>query len=209
MARLLGVTRQRVHQLLVRHLAAGTIRLADERNPSLMIARSDDPVMLLRQEMERVLSALPDPGAATVTAQQISSVVHLPPELVGSILEELAGGGLIARAGSGTMTTYQLTAAGTAHCQRRSDARRVAPPEARIPFRSERIQAVLDHMARHGPARAITLSQELDISFQSMNALMQYLKRRGLASKADVARSAPHQITEAGRRVLQAFQQRA
>jgi DNA-binding IclR family transcriptional regulator len=206
LAERLGVTRQRVHQLVVRHLRAGTIRVADERKPGLMIARHDDPVVLLRQEAARVLSALPDPDAPAVTARRIGTVVHMSADGVAGLLEALVRQQLVARA---EPDGYQLTAAGATHCQRRSDVRRATAPDTRLPFRSERIRAVLDHMASHAAVRTVSLSRELDIPFQSMNALMQYLKRRGLVSKPDQARSAPHQVTDAGRRVLQALRRQA
>ncbi len=62
----LGVTPQRVHQLIVRLHAQGRVRLSDQGKILHIVARSDDPSLLLTHDEERILSALPDEAATTV-----------------------------------------------------------------------------------------------------------------------------------------------
>jgi predicted transcriptional regulator len=204
----LGVTRQYVHNLMVQHLAAGRIRVADETNTGLMIARSDDPTILLRKQEERVLSALPDVEAEGVTVTQINRVLAMRREQIETSLSGLVLKGLVSMQGTGSQAEYWLTPSGATHCQRRADARRAAWSFPRESFRSDRLRSVLAHLAAHGPARSVDISRILGIPFQSMNALMQYLKRRGLASKTGEEKTAPYEITSQGRTVLSALQLR-
>jgi Mn-dependent DtxR family transcriptional regulator len=62
------------------------------------------------------------------------------------------------------------------------------------------VRTVLERLAE-APARTVAIGRELGIARHTMNALMQYLKRRGLARKAGGGLFAPHEITDAGRRV--------
>lgn len=73
---LLGVTRQRVHQLVVALYALGWVRLADPSFASFAIALKDDPSILLGPEQVRVLSALPETEATTLS--KVALVVGMP-----------------------------------------------------------------------------------------------------------------------------------
>lgn len=53
------------------------------------------------------------------------------------------------------------------------------------------------------------MGNDLDVDHSSMNALMQYLKRRGLVKKAGDAFHAPHEITAEGQYVRQEMNRRA
>ena len=57
---------QRGHQLIVRLHAQGRVRLSDRGKILHIVARSDDPSLLLTHDEERILSALPDEAATTV-----------------------------------------------------------------------------------------------------------------------------------------------
>ena len=63
----LGVTRQRVHQLIVKLHAQGRLKLDEQGKVFHIIARSDDPTILLTWEEERLLSVLPDEEPTSVT----------------------------------------------------------------------------------------------------------------------------------------------
>lgn len=208
LVRRLGVTKQRILQLVVRHVAAGHVKVADATNVLLMIARQDDPTILLSREQERILSALPEPDAPAVTVQRVSAVVHLQLSRVVEMLQDLCAKQLVAQRRAGQERVYRLAPAGAAHCQRRSDVRRASPPAERRSFRSDRVRQVLHYLATNGAARTRDVGEELGIPNLSMNALMQYLKRRGLARKVGEAQYAPHQITEQGRKVLSQLQHR-
>ena len=62
----LGISSQRVHQLVIRMVALGFLRVGDERHPLRIVCRADDDSVLLRITEERILSALPQGGATTV-----------------------------------------------------------------------------------------------------------------------------------------------
>jgi hypothetical protein len=60
----LGVTRQRVRQLIVRLHALGRIAFGDPDDPFWIVMRAEDKSLILSYDEERVLSALPRERAA-------------------------------------------------------------------------------------------------------------------------------------------------
>jgi DNA-binding IclR family transcriptional regulator len=196
LARELGISRQMAHQNIVRLLALGLLRSADPDRPTQLVALATDTTLLLRIGEERVLSAFPD-GAYT-TARNLASRLRQPVEAVRAVLDTLKAQGLAAEAPGGTDGRVALTAAGAAQFQRDASARRAEPWT--LPVKSDRVQAVLERLAE-APARTVDIGRELGIERHTVNALMQYLKRRGLARKAGDDLFAPHEITDTGRRV--------
>jgi len=203
---LLGVTRQRVHQLAVALSALGLIRSADANCPTFVIALKDDPSCLLRQEQERVLSAFPETKATTLS--KIALVTNMYGGKIAGIAESLRKAGLIEKTGAATHgDLYQLTPAGSAHWQRSATARRadIPPP----PFRSDRVRAVLSYLESHGPTRTRDIGYRLAIPQTSINALMQYLKRKNAVRTQTDPRHAPYELTPDGLDMLAAMQRQA
>ncbi len=83
----LGVTRQRVRQLIVRLHALGRIAFGDSDNPFWIVMRVEDKSLVLSYDEERVLSALPRERAAE--AARIRVAARLPESKVGQILGRL------------------------------------------------------------------------------------------------------------------------
>ena len=139
LATLLGVTRQRVHQLVVALAARGLVRLGDPNYPTFVIAPKDDTSILLRQEQERVLSAFPETSATTLS--KITLVTQMHRSEVDVIAESLRKAALIEKTGTATYgDLYQLTMAGSTHWQRSATARHAETPPP--PFRSDRVRDV-------------------------------------------------------------------
>ena len=203
----LGVTRQRVMQVVVDGLVSGRLQVADPANPGLMIARAADASVLLTTAHERVLSALPDFGVPDVAVGLIARVTHMARDTIAEHLAALCRMGLATKKRRAGSHAFALTTAGAAHSQRRAEARRAAHPEVRVPVRSERVRGVLAHLAAHGPARSRDLCLMLAVPPLSMNALLQYLKRRGLARKTGSKAFSPHGITDQGRDVLERLEE--
>ena len=76
-------------------------------------------------------------------------------------------------------------------------------------FRSGRIANVLAYLAEQGESRTVEVARALDIPRQSTNALMQYLKRRGIVRVQSDAVRSPYALTDEGRELLAAMTQRA
>lgn len=200
---LLGVTRQRVHQLVVALYALGWVRLADPSFASFAIALKGDPSILLGPEQERVLSAFRETEATTLS--KVALVVRMPRGKTDSIVQFLHTAGLVEQTASASYgNVYRLTATGSAHWQRSCAARHadVPPP----PFRSDRIRDVLSHLASRGPTRTRDIGLTLGLRNQPLNALMQYLKRRRAVRTVSDARFAPYELTSDGREMLAAMQ---
>ena len=200
---LLGVTRQRVHQLVVALSALGLIRFADPTYPTFAIALKNDPSILLQPGQERVLSAFPENEATTLS--KVTLVVQMTAGKVATIAESLREAGLIEKTGTATYgDLYRLTAAGSGHWQRSTTARRADIPP--LPFRSDRVRTVLSYLQSHGPKRTRNIGLALGISQTSINALMQYLKRKNTVRTQTDARHAPYELTPDGREMLAAMQ---
>jgi predicted transcriptional regulator len=120
----------------------------------------------------------------------------------------LRAAGLIEQTGTGTYgDLYRLTTEGSMHWQRSAATRRADTPP--LPFRSDRVRAVLTCLESRGPIRTRDVGQGLGISPTSINALMQYLKRRNTVRTHTDARHAPYELTPDGRKMLAAMRGRA
>ena len=203
LAVLLGVTRQRVHQLVVALSARGLVRSADPDYPTFVIARRDDLSTLLRQELERALSAFPETTATTLS--KIALVTQMYRGTVARIVKCLLKAGLIETTGTATFgDLYRLTAAGSAHWQRSTTARRADLPPP--PFRSDRVRGgTCRTLESQGPIRTRDVGLGLGIPQPSINALMQYLKRKNAVRTQTDLRYAPHELTPDGREMLGAM----
>jgi len=67
-----------------------------------------------------------------------------------------------------------------------------------LPVKSDRVRLVLAHLAEHGPTRTHHIGMALGIPRAFINALMQYLNRKGLVRKSGTDLHAPHEITAVG-----------
>lgn len=203
---LLGVTRQRVHQLVVALAARGLVRLCDPNYPTFVIALMDDSSTLLRQEQERVLSAFPENAATTLS--KITLATHMHRSKVAAIAESLREAVLIEKIGIATYgDLYQLTTAGSTHWQRSTTARPAERPPP--PFRSHRVRGVLSYLEMQGPTRTRDVGLRLGIPQPSINALMQHLKRKNAVRVQSGSRLAPHELTPDGREMLAAMKRQA
>ena len=195
----LGLTRQRVHQLVVKLHATGAIRIGDHGSRFYIIARGDDPTELISRSEERVLSAVPDEFATG--AANIRSAARLSMERTKDSLARFLSLGLIEEVtGPEDEILYRLTAAGLAHPQYDGSARRADRP--RLPVQSDRVFAVLSSISDNGQIRIKRVSQLLGIPHTSVNALFQYLKRKNLVQKTDGEKDSPYTLSDEGRRVL-------
>jgi DNA-binding MarR family transcriptional regulator len=181
------------------------VRLGDRGNILHVVARSDDISLLLTQDEERILSVLPDDAATT--APRLAAGAHMQSARAKTVVGHLREKGLIEAAGSSRgRTLYRLAAEGRAHFQRRASARRAEPLPLKV--RSDRVRTVLSYLAERGEARIKDVRDALAISQTSINALMQYLKRKGLVRKTRSEMSAPYELTTEGRDTLREMFQR-
>jgi DNA-binding MarR family transcriptional regulator len=203
---LLGVTRERVRQLVVAQTAAGRIRGAGSEGPIFALALTSNPMVLLTHAQERVLSAFGEEKATTLS--RLARVAHRTLAVMAEIADFLRDAGLIEEAGRGAYgELWRLTPAGRSHWQRSPNV-----PEAEEPplmFRSGRIANVLAYLAEQGESRTVEVSRALDIPPQSMNGLMQYLKRRRIVRVRSNAFHSPYVLTDEGRELLAAMTRRA
>ncbi|MEF2553578.1 helix-turn-helix domain-containing protein [Aurantimonas sp. A2-1-M11] len=183
--------------------ALDLVRIGDPDRPLHILARTDDPSLLLRVSEEAVLSAFPETDGTTIS--KIAGATHRPPAETASVIESLVEKGLVEIAGrSRDAALHRLTPAGRGNGQRNPAARTADLPA--LPVRSDRVRQVLAHLVRHGPARTRSIAEELEIPRISMNALMQYLKRKELVRKTADELHAPYEITTAGRETGRALE---
>jgi Mn-dependent DtxR family transcriptional regulator len=195
----LGVTKQRIYQLAVKLYAGGYIRLGDENKPLHVIARRDDPTLLLSREQEHVLAVMPREFATSL--KKIRVAANLAEELVAAATQRLLVAGLVKKTSAPQgERLYQITTSGLAHPQYARVSRCAAPP--RLPVESERILTVLSHISRAGQLRIRDISGMLGIPLPSINALFQYLKRKSLVQKRSRELQAPYRLTEQGNQAL-------
>jgi len=195
----LGVTHQRVRQLVIKLHAQGRVTFGDPENPFWIIRLADDRTPLLSRDEEHVLSAIPREYVTNAT--KIRLAARVPENKVRKIL-----GGLIASRfveefeGFQGNRVYRLTEAGKKHPQRDQSARRAAVP--RLPVESDRVRKVLSTILDSGALRIRDLTDVLRIPRKSINALMQYLKRKHLVKKTGPEFAAPYSLTDEGRAAL-------
>jgi len=199
LAERLGVTTQRVHQLVVKLYAQGHVRLGDPERILQIVSRISDKTPLLSRDEQRVLSAIPDEYATNAT--KIRLAVLLPENRVLRILERLIANNFIeALDGLANDTVYRISAAGLRHPQRGRRARCAQAP--RLPVESDRVRAVLSAVCDAGSLRIRELRDALQIPHDSIRALMQYLKRKALVQKTTQEQHAPYSLTDKGLGVL-------
>jgi DNA-binding MarR family transcriptional regulator len=204
-ARRLTVTRQRVRQLVVKLMAMGRVRVGDPDRVMLIVARREDPSVLLTYLEERVLSSLHQ--TEETTALCVAAALEVPLADMMKLLTSLNDKGLVRETGQSRRGVhYSLTEAGAAHVQYRSDAKKARPVPLAV--RSDRVRQVLSHLAEHGPARIRDLREALHIPHDSANALMQYLKRKGLIHKTADYLTAPLELTTQGLETQRAMDRR-
>ena len=199
LAQRLGITRQRLLQLVVRFYAEGRLKLGDPERPTHIIAPSDDSSILLTRDQERLISALPEEAATT--AAKLKAAVLVSYKRLHASISALQDLGLLAQGQSKKeVPLYELTAEGRKHFQRRPPLHFAEP--APLPVRSDRVRKVLSYLAKCGKARIRDIANDLGIDRQSMNALMQYLKRMGLARKYGKGLHDPYVLTDDGKVTL-------
>jgi predicted transcriptional regulator len=150
---------------------------------------------LLSREEERVLSAVPREHATDAT--KIRLAARVPEREARQVLERLLVRGFV-EASDGSMGTrvYRITDAGLRHPQyARSGSLAPAP---RLPVESERVHKVLSAIFDSGELRIIDVTNMLGLPRQSMNALMQYLKRKQLVRKNGRVLRSPYTLTSEG-----------
>ena len=195
LAKRLGISRARVRQLIVMLLARGQLRVVDDEKNLHIVARIDDPTILLSRDEERILSVLPDD--CPTSAAKIRAATRVSAEREEAILESLRAKGLIENVdGPRGNTVYRLTA----HPQSKDSLVRAHPPPLTV--QSDRVFAVLSHIAEKDEIRIKDVGDALEIPYQSMNSLMQYLKRSGLVGKIDHEFKAPYILTDEGHGIL-------
>jgi predicted ArsR family transcriptional regulator len=195
----LGITHQGVRQLLIKLHAQGRVSFGDPENPFWIVMRAGDQTTFLSREEERVLSVIPPEYATNAT--KIRLAARMPEDKVHQALEHLIVGRFVeAFEGLQGNQVYRITPAGLKHPQRGQSARRAKVP--RLPVESDRVRKVLSAILDSGALRIRDVTDVLRVPHQSINALMQYLKRKHLVKKAGQEFNAPYSLTDEGRAAL-------
>ena len=195
----LGVSHQRVRQLVIKLHAQGRVSFGDPKSPFWIVMRAGDKTSLLSRDEERVLSAIPREYATNAT--KIRLAVLLPEKKVQQILERFVARNYVTTLdGFADETVYRITAAGLKHPQRDQCARRAQAP--RLPVESDRVHAVLSTILEARSLRIRGVRDALKIPHASINALMQYLKRKALVQKTSRELNAPYELTDKGLEAL-------
>ena len=198
-AKKLCVTRERVRQLVVKLHAQGRVRFLDPCNPFWAVARADDGTQTLTREELRVLRIMPRDYGTSLT--KIRLAAKLPERSVNEALRRLTASGFVeALDGLKGQQVFRITAAGLSHPQLGEATHNAVAP--RLPVESDRVREVLCCIADAGAIRIRDLTEKLGIEQRSMNALMQYLKRKQLVKKAVMNLLAPYSLTAEGHAVL-------
>jgi DNA-binding MarR family transcriptional regulator len=205
LAPMLGVTHERVRQMIAALLERDFIRSGDPEYPTSIIARRNDTSLLLRLEQERLLNRFPDSKATTLG--RITNLSHTPRATIDAIAETLRAAGLIEKTGEAAHgVLYRLTAAGAGHWQRSATVIQAdGPPPPALPVRSDRVRNVLADLECNGATRTRDIGLRLGIPQPSINALMQYLKRKGMVRTQTGTRNTPYILTEVGCQTLAAM----
>jgi predicted transcriptional regulator len=191
----LGITHQGVRQLLIKLHACGHVRFADPDNPFWIVMRAADKTPMLSRHEERVLSAIPREYATDAVKIRIAAGV--PDAEITQILERLLGRRLIAASdGLRGSRVYRVTDAGLKHPQYMASACRAPAP--RPPVESDRVRKVLSAIFDSGELRIRDVTSTVSVPHQSINALMQYLKRKRLVKKCGSDLHSPYALTAEG-----------
>ncbi|MGA8078733.1 MAG: hypothetical protein WB868_15285 [Xanthobacteraceae bacterium] len=195
----LGVTHQRVRQLLIKLHAQGRVAFGDPENPFWIVMRASDKTPLLSPEEGRVLSAIPRDYATNATKIRIAA--RISEDNVQPILNRLIIRRLIeAFEGLQGNREYRITATGLKHPQRRHSGRQAQAP--RLPVESDRVRNVLSAILDAGALRIREVTNIVRIPRESTNALMQYLKRKDLVEKIGDEFNASYALTGKGHSAL-------
>jgi predicted transcriptional regulator len=195
LARESGFSRERVGQLLLYLQARGRIVFVDPDHPSWLIKRTDDESAVLARDETRVLSAIPAERGLDVSS--LMMVKTLSRCDIERSLDELLEGGLVEIVASPNgAPAFRLTAAGLEHPQ--YVPAKLAPPPVRLPVRSDRVRLVLQTIADADALRIRDVKDLTSIPQRSINALMQYLKRKRLVVKIGDGFDAPYRLTQQG-----------
>src|SRR5260370_29479634 len=110
----LGVSHQRVRQLMIKLHAQGRVIFGDPEKPFWFVMRSGSKSSLLSRDEERVLSAIPREYGTNAT--KIRLAARMPENKVQKILEHLIVSGFVeAFDGLQGNRVYRITAAGLKH----------------------------------------------------------------------------------------------
>ena len=205
LAKSLGLSHQGVHQIVVNLLALGCVRIGDDGGVLRIVARADDPTVLLSRDEARVLSTMPE-GHDTSIAK-IRGTTRIPIARAATAIAKLQANGFVGKIGrSKDDELFRLSETGLTHPQRDRLARRASPPRPKV--QSDRVFSVLSHIAKAGEVRIRDVRDALGIPQKSMNALMQYLKRIGLVQKTGAGLNDPYKLTDDGCSTLNQLEMR-
>ena len=98
---------------------------------------------------------------------------------------------------------YQVTPAGLSHWQRSPIIRRAKTPP--LHQRSDRISSALQYIYDHEPVGTAEMRKAMNRSRDSVNGMLQYLKRVGLIHNAAKTWPASYALTPDGRRTVMAM----
>ena len=204
--KLLGVTRERIRQLLVALSAAGLIRGAGTDDPEFALARSDDPVVLLTQAQERVLSAFDEEQAMTL--RRVATEAQRRPDVTTEIAAFLRDAGLIA-----TEELWRLTPAGRSHWQRSPRVPKVPKipkkEEPSLSFHSQRMLNLMTYLAEKGEAEPAEMASAFGYPLRATDGLMQFLKRQGAVRAWSKTGHESYLLTDRGRQMQRTMTQLA
>jgi DNA-binding IclR family transcriptional regulator len=199
LARDLRITKQRVHQLVVKLHGMGYVRLGDQERVLHVVARKDDSVPLLSRNQQRVFSVIAE--QYDTTAGKIKQAAGCSEDEAEDTLRHLVGIGLVAEnTKANGSRRYQITKAGSLHPQYQRSAGHADPPS--LVVRSDRVLEVLSLLAERGRAQITEARDALGVPHQSINALFQYLKRKSLVAKDGQDLRAPYRLTDEGSEAL-------
>ncbi|MCL2714473.1 MAG: hypothetical protein FWD68_07820 [Alphaproteobacteria bacterium] len=195
----MGVSHQRVHQLIVQLHASGHVCYADPTRPWWMVMTAQDTTPFLSHDTERVLSVLPQGYGTDV--KKISVALQMPTQDVEASIHTLLDQALAREdcVAEGP-AIYSLTPAGETHPQR--VPHRAPAKAAHLTVGSERVRTVLAIIQESGALRIRDATERLGMPHQSLNALFQYLKRKRLIAKTDDGFFAPYSLTNNGHTTL-------
>jgi DNA-binding IclR family transcriptional regulator len=195
----LGLSHQRVRQLVIKLHAQERVSFGDLDKPFWIVMRAGDKTPLLSRDEEHVLSAIPREYATDGT--KIRLAARVPEHTAQQILKRLVAKRFVQTfEGLKGNQVYRITAAGLRHPQRDNSTRHAEAP--RPPVESDRVRTVLSAIRDAGGLRIRDVTNMLRIQRESINALMQYLKRKHLVEKTSRDFSAPYSLTNEGHAAL-------